>query len=90
MTTENTDPGRIRSATAHVYGIRMTLPSGDPLGALLGPETEMYRWYASAAERDAALEDMRREHEYSRIGDVPRLVYEKVERDRPAGYTRSP
>jgi hypothetical protein len=90
MTTENTDPGRIRSAGACVYGIRITLPPGDPLAALLGRETEMYRWYADARERDAALEEMQREHEYSRIGDRPRLVYEKVERERPAGYTRTP
>ena len=90
MTSENTDPGRIRTADEQVYGIRMTLPPGDPLGPLLGAETEMFRWYASAAERDAALEDMRREHEYSRIGDRPTLVYEKVERDRPGAYTRSP
>ena len=90
MTSENTDPGRIRTAGEHVYGIRMTLPPGDPLGALLGTETEMFRWYATAAERDAALEDMRREHEYSRIGDRPTLLYEKVDRDRPGAYTRSP
>ena len=90
MTTENTDPGRIQSAAAKVYGIRMTLPPADPLIALLGSEAEMYRWYATAVERDAALEEMRREHEYSRIGDRPTLSYAKVERDRPTGYTRAP
>jgi hypothetical protein len=90
MTTENTDPGRIQSAGAKVYGIRMTLPPDDPMIALLGRETEMYRWYATAAERDAALAEMRREHEYSRIGDRPTLSYAKIERDRPAGYTRTP
>jgi hypothetical protein len=90
MSTENTDPGRIQSAASRVYGIRMTLPADDPLIALLGGEAEMYRWYATSAERDAALEEMRREHEYSRIGDRPQLNYTKVERDRPAGYTRAP
>jgi len=90
MTTENTDPGRIQSADAKVYGIRMTLPADDPMIGLLGRETEMYRWYATSAERDAALEEMRREHEYSRIGDQPTLTYAKVERDRPSGYTRAP
>ena len=90
MSTENTDPGRIHSAGARVFGIRMTLPPDDSLIPLLGGETEMFRWYATAAERDAALEEMRREHEYSRIGDRPRMTYTKVERDRPAGYTRAP
>ena len=90
MSTENTDPGRIQSAGARVFGIRMTLPANDPLIALLGGEAEMYRWYATAAERDAALDEMRREHEYSRIGDRPTLSYAKVERDRPTGYTRAP
>lgn len=90
MATENTDPGRIRTASPRVYGVRMTLPPNDPLATLLGGDTEMYRWYATAAERDAALVDMQREHEYSRIGDRPTLRYEKVERERPAGYTRSP
>ena len=90
MSTENTDPGRIQSAGSRVYGIRMTLPGDDPLIALLGGEAEMYRWYATAAERDAALEEMRREHEYSRSGDRPQLNYTKIERDRPAGYTRAP
>jgi hypothetical protein len=90
MSTENTDPGRIRSASGRVYGIRMTLPPGDPLAPLLGSDVEMYRWYASAGERDAALADMQREHEYSRVGDRPTLVYEKVERERPAGYAHAP
>jgi len=90
MTTENTDPGRIRTANPRVYGIRMTLPANDPLATLLGGDAEMYRWYATPVERDAALTDMQREHEYSRIGDRPTLRYEKVERDRPASYTRSP
>ena len=90
MTTENTDPARISTASSRVYGIRMTLPPDDPLRALLGDDAEMYRWYATAAERDSALAEMQREHEYSRIGDRPTVKYEKVERDRPAGHARTP
>ena len=90
MATENTDPGRIRSAGPRIYGVRITLPPNDPLAPLLGSDVEMYRWYATEAERDAALADMQREHEYSRVGDRPTLRYEKVERERPAEYTRSP
>lgn len=90
MTSENTDPGRIRTAGNRVYGIRIRLPERDPLTDILEADTEMYRWYATEAERDAALAEMRRKHEYSRVGDVPRFLYEKVERERPATYTRAP
>jgi hypothetical protein len=31
-------------------------------------------------ERDRVLEEMSRKHEYSRIGDSPALVFEKVEK----------
>jgi len=37
-------------------------------------------WYATSMERDAALVDMRRRHEYSRTGDEPAMSFEKVER----------
>jgi hypothetical protein len=31
------------------------------------------------AERDVVLADMSRRHEYSRVGDRPALLFEKVE-----------
>jgi hypothetical protein len=36
-------------------------------------------WFHTAAERDAAMAEMSRKHEYSRPGDRPSLVYTKVE-----------
>jgi hypothetical protein len=45
----------------------------------MGAQWHREHWYASAAERDAALVEMSRRHEYSRIGDKPALVFEKVE-----------
>lgn len=62
------------------YGVRVSLPSGDPFRKLLGPEWSRVHWYATRAERDAALEEMSRRHEYSRSGDRPSLVFEKVEK----------
>ncbi len=64
------------------YGIRMSLPPDDPMraGHLLGPDWESVRWYALPADRDAALEDFRREQVYSRRGDRQSLVLEPVER----------
>lgn len=64
------------------FGIRCTLPPDDPMAAahLLGPNWEAYRWYDSANERDAALEDFSREHLYSRRGDKPSVIYTRVDR----------
>jgi hypothetical protein len=62
------------------YGIRVCLKAGDPFSKLLGADWQRTHWFFTAAERDRALEDMARKHEYSRIGDAPALVFEKVEK----------
>ena len=65
------------------YGIRMTLPEGDPmrLPHLLGENWETFRWYESEQERDSVLADMQAKHPYYRTGDFASLVYYKAERD---------
>jgi hypothetical protein len=62
------------------YGIRVRLRQGDPFAKLLGSDWQKTHWFFTAAERDRVLEDMSRKHEYSRIGDEPALVFEKVEK----------
>ena len=62
------------------FGIRVKLPSGDPFRRLLGDDWQKLHWYPSARERDGALADMARRHEFSRIGDEPALLFEKIER----------
>jgi hypothetical protein len=62
------------------FGIRVSLPVGDPLRKLLGPQWHRLHWYATPSERDAAIAQMSRRHEYSRATDVPSLVFEKVEK----------
>jgi hypothetical protein len=62
------------------YGVRVSLPVEDPLRKLLGPQWHRLHWYASTDERDAAIVEMSRRHEYSRKTDVPSLVFEKVEK----------
>jgi hypothetical protein len=62
------------------YGIRVSLPPGDPFRKLLGPQWHRMHWFSSPQERDTALADMSRRHEYSRSGDRPALVFEKVEK----------
>ncbi|MHB8811827.1 MAG: hypothetical protein ACYDAE_01005 [Steroidobacteraceae bacterium] len=61
------------------YGVRVSLPPGDPFRKILGPEWHRLHWYPSPAERDAALAEMSRRHQYSRAGDRPSLVFDKVE-----------
>jgi len=61
------------------YGVRVRLRAGDPFAKLLGNDWQKTHWFFTAAERDRTLEDMARRHEYSRIGDQPALVFEKVE-----------
>ena len=61
------------------YGVRVSLLPGDPFGKLVGPEWHRLHWYATAAERDAALAEMSRRHLYSRSGDKPALRFEKGE-----------
>ena len=67
------------AARSRPYGVRVSLLPGDPFGKLVGPEWHRTHWYLSAAERDAALNEMSRRHLYSRSGDKPALVFEKVE-----------
>ncbi len=65
---------------AQRYGIRVSLAENDPFRRLLAADWTSFHWFTEVAERDAALADMSRRHEYSRIGDAPTLRYEPVER----------
>jgi len=62
------------------YGVRVSLKPGDPFRKLLGADWHRSHWYASALERDRALVDMGRKHEYSRPGDEPAIELKKVEK----------
>jgi hypothetical protein len=61
------------------YGLRVSLRALDPFAKLCGADWQRSHWYRTAAERDAALIEMSRKHEYSRPGDRPALVYTKIE-----------
>ena len=62
------------------YGIRVSMRATDTFARLLGTGWHREHWYATAAERDAALKDMASEHLYSRAGDKPTLIFEPVDR----------
>jgi len=61
------------------YGVRVSLRPRDPFRKIMGAEWHRTHWFYTTVERDAALLDMARRHEYSRSGDKPALVFEKVE-----------
>jgi hypothetical protein len=62
------------------FGIRVKLKAQDPFRLLLGQDWQKLHWYPTARERDSALADMSRRHEFSRIGDEPAVLFEKIER----------
>ncbi len=62
------------------FGVRVALRSDDPFRKLLGDDWSRTHWFETLEERDEALLEMSREHEYSRPGDRPAMVFEKVEK----------
>ena len=62
------------------FGIRLSLPANDTFASVLDEGWEKYHWYATEQQRDAALAEISRQHQYSRQGDKPTFVYQKVER----------
>jgi hypothetical protein len=62
------------------YGLRVSLGESDPFRKLLGADWNRVHWFESETARDAALADMSRKHEYSRPGDRPAVVLERIQR----------
>lgn len=62
------------------FGIRVSAPPDDPFTRLVGADWQNVRWFATREDRDRALAEMASRHRYSRIGDVPSIVLEPVER----------
>ncbi len=58
----------------------MSLAANDPFRRILGPDWTRVHWFPSADERDGALAEMARKHEYSRPGDKPTLIFTKIEK----------
>ncbi|MGH8249343.1 MAG: hypothetical protein ACREVI_01390 [Steroidobacteraceae bacterium] len=62
------------------YGIRVSLKPGDPFARLVGADWQKLHWFATERDRDAVLADMAGRHVYSRRGDEPAVVFEKLAR----------
>ncbi len=63
------------------WGIRVRLRARDPFTRLVGADWQKLHWFASERERDEALADMAARHPYSRRGDEPSVIYERVSED---------
>jgi hypothetical protein len=61
------------------YGIRISLRANDPFRKMVGPDWHRMHWFRTAEERDTALLEMSRRHDYSRPKDQPTLLFSKVE-----------
>ncbi len=60
------------------FGIRVSLRPRDPFTRLVGADWQKLHWFATARERDEAYEDMASCHRYSRLGDEPAVVLERI------------
>jgi hypothetical protein len=60
------------------FGIRVSLRASDPFTRLVGADWQKFHWFATEHERDGVLADMASRHPYSRRGDEPTVILEKV------------
>ena len=65
-------------AASRPYGIRASLRARDPFTRLVGGDWQKLHWFATERERDEVLADMSSRHLYSRRGDLPAVIYEKI------------
>jgi hypothetical protein len=72
-----------RPPAAKPFGIRVRLRARDPFTRLVGADWRKEHWFATERERDEALADMSSRHLYSRLGDEPSVVFEKIPEQAP-------
>jgi hypothetical protein len=59
----------------------LRLPAGDTFESVLGKDWSALRWFSSESQRDQALVEITGKHPFSRVGDRPTYVVERVFRD---------
>ncbi len=62
------------------YGLRLSLPAGDTFASVLGADWSAERWFGSDGERETALVEITSKHRFSRSGDQPTYIVERIER----------
>jgi hypothetical protein len=63
------------------YGLRLSLPPGDTMSALLGEDWHSYEWFHSDRDRAHRIAELKTQFAYYRKGDRATYVIEKVDRD---------
>jgi hypothetical protein len=66
------------------FGLRLSLPTGDPMRNLLGDDWHTYEWFETEADRERRMTELAGQFVYYRKGDRPTYVVERVNRDMPA------
>jgi len=61
------------------FGLRVRARRNDPFRHLVGDDWQKEHWFATRAERDAALAQMSGRYVYFRPGDAPTLDFEQVD-----------
>jgi len=62
------------------YGLRLSLPEGDPMRKLLGDGWCQFQWFESERARAEKIEELTGRFAYYRKGDRPTFVIELVQR----------
>tara|TARA_Y100000385_G_C12871003_1_gene541524 strand:+ start:151 stop:399 length:249 start_codon:yes stop_codon:yes gene_type:complete len=60
------------------FGIRVILPTTDPLKNIIGENWEKLHWYETEEERDSVFIKMDGRHGYYRDTDAPSQILEKI------------
>lgn len=70
-----------RPPSVKPFGIRVSLRPRDPFTRLVGADWQKLHWFATERERDMVFDDMASRHRYSRRGDEPSVLFEKISGD---------
>jgi hypothetical protein len=73
----------LRGAPEKTFGIRLSLPEGDPMRQVLGDDWHQFQWFENETSRESRIEELTGRFVYYRKGDRPTFVIERVERDKP-------
>jgi hypothetical protein len=60
------------------FGLRLSLPPGDPMRKVLGDDWHEFQWFESEMARDAKIGELTGRFAYYRKGDRPTFVIERV------------
>ena len=63
------------------FGLRLSLPEGDTMRALLGDDWHVFEWFETEAARERRMSELAEQFKYYRKGDRATYVVERVNRD---------